>query len=140
MRRSIAIGVLAFLVIGLFYRPVPPVLVCRMTGQEMAPVYASIDTETSCCTIAMGQRADGSVHYELTDPGCCDLRVLTEREPIPATLSVPVLPAVAVLFSAPPVPIPGTVVFVAFSPATNVTSPRGPPPDTASSRGPPSRS
>ncbi len=86
-QRGQAIGLLWCLLASLLYYPLPPVLVCRMTGLPMPPVYTESPhtAARSCCSVHPS--AEG---YALNAPGCCDLRQSTVHK---IACAAPVSPA-----------------------------------------------
>jgi hypothetical protein len=121
-------------------------LVCRMTGQPMAPVIVATTTPTapeadhSCCAVAAAAtRADGGTRYVLVAPGCCDLRAAPERAERPAAV-IAAAPEVALLAWVPAPPVllvPPATEAVTLPTARSEAAPRAPPRSSASPRAPP---
>jgi hypothetical protein len=147
-RRALALFLAVCLVAGFAALPTgaaaAPTLVCRITGQPMAPVMvadetaAAPDTERSCCAITPKMGANGSTRYALVAPGCCDLRAIPERDEAPAAIVAAPETAFVAWVPAPPVLlVPPTTEAVTPPSARSEAAPRAPPRSSASPRAPP---
>ena len=134
-----------FLVMLLLMGTVPvqaaSVLVCRLTGQPMAPIEAApeaLPAELACCAVKRSRGPDGRARLELAAPGCCDLSV-TPGRPEQPTASVPVVAPFALALAPAPelVLAPPIAEVVAPAPVVSDASPRGPPGRPTSLRAPP---
>jgi hypothetical protein len=145
-RRVLALFLAVCLVAGFVALPTgaaaAPTLVCRITGQPMAPVMvadeAAAGAPRSCCVVAAKMGPDGNSRYALTDPGCCDLRTAPERVETPAAIVA--APEIAFVAWSP-----APSVLMALPPSEAVTTrlprsqaaPRAPPRSSVSPRAPP---
>lgn len=139
MRRTLAFCLTWCLLASFFALPQPPTLVCRISGETMQPVATTPETQGSCCAIAEIVRADGTVGYCLTSPGCCDLSFSSPskhpaatRTTLDALFAVAWAPSPAVIVA----PITREVAVSALL-LWREAAPRSPPHSAHSPRGPP---
>lgn len=135
-----------FLVLVLLSGSIPvqavSMLVCRITGQRMAPVEAPPETlpkAMACCAVKRTTSPSGRTRLELAAPGCCDLSILPARPELPSA-AVPVFFSFALALSPAPrvVFTPPMAEATAPSPVLSDAPPRGPPPGRPTSlRAPP---
>jgi len=129
--------------VGIFALPAGPGLVCRITGESIVPVLASIagNEQHSCCVVDTRLSPDGVIRYYLSAPGCCELHHNPERAEFLADKHI-LYRYTRGAVSAPatvPLAVPmGAIVEVALSyEVAQEASPRGPPLLTVSPRAPP---
>lgn len=128
------------LLVNLLVIPSGPVLVCRMTGEPMAPVVAKTAEEhSSCCAVSASIASDGTTHYALTAPGCCDLRQSVERTNLTAVSPTALEFPIALLVTAPSaIPLPQLTKVIVQVEVPRESAPRAPPLlSSASPRAPP---
>ena len=136
-RQLLALFTALCLLAGSFAVPAKAMLVCRMTGQAMEPVPEE-RAHGSCCGAKLTASTGGSLRYELSNPGCCELRQSPERREPPALkATVPDVLPVAALNEAPWLIAPRLANVVPLVSITDEVAPRGPPLLSASPRGPP---
>jgi hypothetical protein len=138
-RRVLALNTIFCLLIGLLAVPRGPILVCRITGAPMAPVVVRAgDDPATCCGVTPALAAGDTVRYELTAPGCCDLRQDSDPASPPAIpLAGPETPAAALLPAPVAVPVPRMAAAIAPFEIARESAPRAPPPRSNSPRAPP---
>lgn len=135
-RRLLALLMGLWLVTGSLPVPAQARLLCRATGEPMRPVRVQ-EHPTSCCAV----RAHGPDRFELSNAGCCDLRVSPSRDPLPETTAGPTAPALALPPSIPWTPVAPPAVRRDRPAASGTVPPyRGPPHLVPSLRAPPSLS
>lgn len=134
-RRLLALLTTLTLFLGALPASSQAILVCRMSGVAMAPVTDS-SAGDPCCKVKL-KATGGSPHFELTDPGCCDL-VQYSPHAIP-----PALKATSTHVS-PPATLtvgPGCIIpqfaIIPPAPVADDVGPRGPPRLTPPGRAPP---
>jgi hypothetical protein len=139
-RRVLAFQIVLFL-LGAFFPPAAPTLICRMTGQPMTPTGAMGATRPSCCAVAVTIGADGE-HYTLTRPGCCDLRFAARHQAPAGTSPVPsdLLAQTAWMPVLPALPTPVAEAVSSIPEPNRQDAPRAPPRCSAPPRAPPTLS
>ena len=136
-RQLLALFTALCLLSGTFAVPAKAMLVCRMTGQAMEPVAAE-KAHGSCCGAKLTASLGGSLRYELSNPGCCELRQSPARtEPPALKATAPDVFPVATLSEASWLIAPRLSDVVPLPPVTDEVAPRGPPLLSAPPRAPP---
>jgi hypothetical protein len=144
LRRSLLSLLLALsLLTGLSATPQAHVwLQCRLTGQAMAAIFGGPESAVAekrmpCCVVKAA--GSGDARYRLANRSCCDLRLSTQRGPLPPALAsadvhpvAPGLPAVSSIAF-----LPRALRAAATMAPRSQSIPRGPPLRSANLRGPP---
>lgn len=132
----------SLLLMGMLPVQAASVLVCRFTGQPMAPIQAapeSLPEDLDCCAVEQTVSPGGTRDLVLAAPGCCDLKVTAERPDLPvATLSLLAASVSALVPGSGLVLAPPTTAEAAAPvPVLSDAPVRGPPGRPASLRAPP---
>lgn len=142
-RRRLTLVVVSLLLMGMLPVQAASVLVCRFTGQPMAPIEAApeaLPQDLACCAVKQTVSPDGTPNLVLAAPGCCDLKVTAERPDMPPATHSVLTAFVPALTPPSPVVVHAPSIdeeLVTPSPVLTDAPPRGPPGRPTSLRAPP---